>query len=967
MLFSPFPCLLRWSTLRAASAILALIALAACGGGNDDPTGPVTPPAQGAEVTVKVVDVLGFVKPGAAVSVVNGTGAERITGADGLTRIDVPAGQDVLLRVSLPGHTQQLRPLNVAAGSSAFLQAALMARSPALTLPDAAAGGTLVGKNAARLTLPPGSLVDAVTGASVSGPVQVEMTPVNTSSHEIGAFPGSMRGISGSIEGQLATYGPVEYLFTQGGRKLALAAGQSAVIEMPLHATLDIDGTPLEIGESMPVWSLNETTGVWLQEGEGTVIASASDTGLALRATVVHFSWWNPDHFSERTTLRLNFVFEGGAVPTECCHVEAFTLLDIDNSGPTGIATASLPPTGGSVVVNANVVYFVRAKGLSDLGPIKGDATISVPPGSGTVTATITLTPDPNQPFVVITSPAAGQTLYTNGVARIEASVSGSEPDSVTLRANGQVVGPMVGSQATGYSFNWDTTTRTQGTYTVVARASLDGENVDSFARKVVVDRTPPTVVGRAPAPNLGQTDSGAVVVATFDEPIDPASLNNPADPTILRTELRLDAALVPAVVTLSSDGLSLSLAPLAPLISGNTYSVFIAGLTDRAGNAMVADNWSFTVPLFGFVGPDITVLEDGITAAVVGRPALALDSSGQPVVGWGSAIDNQPRIQVRRFVAPLWVSLPPLALTAPFASMAMVLDQTGQPIVTWTQNTPNSPSTNCTSIFAMQLFAARFNGSSWSPLGVGDLNLNPCSQPSRPRMALDLAGRPVLVATEGFGGRTVRVQRFGGTGWELLGTIPPRAPSAVSSVDLDLALDGNLPVVLVSENRSGAIDHFVTRLNNSMAEPLGGLIATGNVSGGEPALALDSLGRPVVALPLTFSEMRVYQFVSSWGPLGGALTNGAGATQPSIVFSGTAPRVTYRGALTFPVFTQLYNSALNTWSDPQTVLNQAGSLSKTARAQPVGSAQPVGPTWLAATTGPSNRQLRVIRADALP
>ena len=959
------------SAWKSAIAMLTVVALSACGGGGGDGDGGTEPaPGQAAAVTVKVVDVLGFAKAGASVSVVNGTSTGGVTGADGQTRIDLPPDQDVLIEVALAGHTQQFRPLRVGAGQSAFLQATLLARAPALTLPDAAAGGTLVGKNASRLTLPPGALVDAQSGAPVTGAVQVEMTPVNTNSHEIAAFPGSMRAIAGTTEGQLLTYGPVEYIFTQGGRRLQLAPGQSAVIEMPLHATLDIDGTPLEVGESMPVWSLNETTGVWLQEGMGTVVASASNTGLALRATVSHFSWWNPDHFSDRATLRLNFVFEDNAVPSDCCHVEAFTLLDVDNNGPTGIATTTLPPTGGSVVVNANVVYFVRAKGLSNLGPIKGDVTVSVPAGSGTVTATITLRLDPDQPFVVITSPAAGQTLFTNGVARIEASVSGSEPDAVTLLANQQVVGPMNGTQTSGYSFDWDTTTRSEGTYTVIVRAILDGENINSFPRNVVVDRTPPTVVGRVPSPNFGQTDAGAVVVATFNEPIDPDSLSNPDNPAALRTELRLggqsNGTLVPATVTLSVDGLSLSLAPQAPLATGNAYSVFIEGLTDRAGNTMAPETWSFTVPLFGFVGPNLTVLEDSITATVIGRPALALDSSGQPVVGWGSSVNNQPRIQVRRFVAPLWVSLPPLALSAPFLSMAMVLDQTGQPVVAWTQNSLNTPASNCGSdVFAIQLFAARFNGIGWSPLGTGALNLNPCSNPQRPRMALDLAGRPVLVATEGPQGlgRTVRVQRFSGNSWELLGTVPPRAPSAVSNVDLDLAMQGNLPVVLVSENRLGPIDHFVTRLNNGVAEPLGGLIATGNVAGREPALAVDSLGRPVLALQLSPSEMRVYRFEGgSWGNLGPALPTPGGGVTPSLVFSGTEPRVSYLETQIFPspASTRLYDNTLAVWSDPLTILNSAGAISRAARTA-------TGPTWLAATTGPFNRELRVIRSDTLP
>ena len=46
-----------------------------------------------------------------------------------------------------------------------------------------------------------------------------------------------------------------------------------------------------------PLWSLNERTGTWIEEGSGRVVAAASPSGLALRGEVTHFSWWNHDQF----------------------------------------------------------------------------------------------------------------------------------------------------------------------------------------------------------------------------------------------------------------------------------------------------------------------------------------------------------------------------------------------------------------------------------------------------------------------------------------------------------------------------------------------------------------------------------------------------------------------------------------------------------------------------------------------
>ncbi len=57
-----------------------------------------------------------------------------------------------------------------------------------------------------------------------------------------------------------------------------------------------VDGSLVKAGDTTPLWSLDETTGGWVEEGSGTVVASAtSPSGFALRAEVTHFSWWNAD------------------------------------------------------------------------------------------------------------------------------------------------------------------------------------------------------------------------------------------------------------------------------------------------------------------------------------------------------------------------------------------------------------------------------------------------------------------------------------------------------------------------------------------------------------------------------------------------------------------------------------------------------------------------------------------------
>ena len=959
-------------TLLRLLPALALVLLSACGGGGSDGGSAGTPPSPpnptAATVRVKVVDVLGFAKAGAEVEVSGGGVAT--TGADGTTRLDLAADTEQVLKISLPGHTGQLRTVRVGAGQSAWLEARLMARAAALTLPDAAAGGTLVGRNAARLTLPPNALVDALTGQPVTGAVQVEMTPVNTNSHEIGAFPGSMRGESGSTTGNLATYGPVEYVLTQAGRRLQLAAGQSATIEMPLHATRWPDGRVIAVGEAMAVWSLDEARGVWVQEGEGEVVASRSSTGLALRASVSHFSWWNPDHFADPVTVRVNFSFPDGVTPTECCHLEGSTFLEFDGEGPGGVASVTLPPSGGEVIVNGGVGYLFAAAGQSAQGALFNIVTVNVPLGVTTLNVTIPLLLDEDPPNPVITSPEAGTTTYTNGPLAVTASVSGDTPDTMELRIGSTVMGVMApNADATEFSLTVDTSGLPEGDHLVTVRALRENRQpVVSAPRNLVVDRTPPQLTLRSPAPGANQVTTLAHVTAGFNEPMDPASLVNADEPGELRFALLFggpgSGTAVPAVVEQSTDGRSFTLTPVSPLATNTQYAPRLQGLTDRAGNAMSPVTWSFSVPVFALASDDLrTPRGQGGFDGLVGRPEVALDSLGQPLVVWASqGIDLSQRIEARRLIGGVWVPLPALPTTGRVAELSMDLNLAGQPVVAWTQSVPNT--FGCTTTFALQLFAAVFNGSAWVPLGEVPLNIAPCSAPFAPRLRVDELGRPVLVSAQGPRGLTMQVQRFASGSWTLLGQVPPRSVggNAANVLELRLALDGNVPLVAVAENRSGAIDHFVSRLDGSAFVPVGPRVVLGSVDR-KTALAVDASGRPVLAVPVAVtSGLLVSRFDgSAWQVLGSSVTSGA-ADLPSLIFEADgAPSVGWFSTLDGRAFGSRFDPVLGQWNEPFLIKDNVGTMSEWRR-RPEG-----GPVWLALSTDGFRCCLRAMTADTLP
>lgn len=227
------------------------------------------------------------------------SGSSAITDTDGRVALSAGVGVDVVLRLSKLGYTDQVKRLSLpgAAGGDASFQASLMPRAAPQTLADAAAGGTLAGSEGAGVVLPPAALVDAATGAAVTGPVEVTLTPVDVNAAAVAAFPGRFEGVNGDGSTvPIVSFGTTEFLFSQGGRPLQLKPGARATIRLPLYASQELDGAALAVGGKLPLWSLDERSAQWINEGQGTLVAdAASPTGLVMQAEVGHFSWWNAD------------------------------------------------------------------------------------------------------------------------------------------------------------------------------------------------------------------------------------------------------------------------------------------------------------------------------------------------------------------------------------------------------------------------------------------------------------------------------------------------------------------------------------------------------------------------------------------------------------------------------------------------------------------------------------------------
>lgn len=251
-------------------------------------------------ISGRVVDVAGNVITGVSVDVfVDGSSLlSDMTDALGYFELDVSDDTEYVLKLTAPGYAVQSIPVKspVADGTVSLDVTMIVRGEPQIF--NNSNDAVLSGREGASVSIGANSFVDA-TGNPVIGDVQVTITPVDISNPaSLAAFPGEFSGIvDGAVdETPIISFGTVEYIFTQNGQPVQLADGQFADIEIPIYTTTYQDGTAINVGDVIPLWSLNETAGIWTQEGTGTVVNSVdSPTGLVMAAPVSHFTWWNCD------------------------------------------------------------------------------------------------------------------------------------------------------------------------------------------------------------------------------------------------------------------------------------------------------------------------------------------------------------------------------------------------------------------------------------------------------------------------------------------------------------------------------------------------------------------------------------------------------------------------------------------------------------------------------------------------
>lgn len=250
-------------------------------------------PVQVADLTTKVnSSVSGFVtdENNAAVLGASVTVGSISTTTDKYGFFEVKNVQVVknaaLVTVNRPGYFKGIKTYIATENKAAFFRIKLIPKINSGNI-NAASGGNVTLSNGLIISLPANGVVNAGNGAAYAGSVNVAAHWIDPTATDLNqTMPGDLRGIGtdGSLK-TLTTYGMAAVELTgTSGELLQIAPGKKATLTLNIPAAI-IGTAPATI----PLWSFDETNGLWKQEG------TATKTGNTYVGEVSHFSFWNCD------------------------------------------------------------------------------------------------------------------------------------------------------------------------------------------------------------------------------------------------------------------------------------------------------------------------------------------------------------------------------------------------------------------------------------------------------------------------------------------------------------------------------------------------------------------------------------------------------------------------------------------------------------------------------------------------
>ena len=277
------------------------------GDDDDDDSGGINPPEL-VEGRMEDIALSGIVRdasgtPIEGVSIVSGSSAAT-TNTDGFFEFDqiqvvsVPNDRSVV-RFSKSGYFDVVRSMNADDAEGASWEVVMCKKEnndfTSIKTYSSSSDQTLQAGEM-KIDMPQdGYKVDG-TGANYTGKVKSEMVYLDPNNERFSEMMpgGDLAAVrSDNSSAQLVSYGMTDLnMYAENGDKLQLKDGSKAKLTFPIPAGMG-ENPPA----SIPLWSFNEKTGLWEEEG------SAALQGNVYVGEVAHFSWVNLDDPEQLATV----------------------------------------------------------------------------------------------------------------------------------------------------------------------------------------------------------------------------------------------------------------------------------------------------------------------------------------------------------------------------------------------------------------------------------------------------------------------------------------------------------------------------------------------------------------------------------------------------------------------------------------------------------------------------------------
>lgn len=301
-------------TFMFMALLMMLMTFASCsklqdllneGDDDDDDDGGINPPEL-VEGRMEDIALSGIVRdasgtPIEGVSIVSGSSAAT-TNTDGFFEFDQIQVVSVLndrsvVRFSKAGYFDVVRSMNAADGESWEVVMCKKENNDFTSIKTySSSSDQTLQAGEMKIDMPQdGYKVDG-TGASYTGKVKSEMVYLDPNNERFSEMMpgGDLAAVrSDNSSAKLVSYGMTDLnMYAENGDKLQLKEGSKAKLTFPIPAGMG-ENPPA----SIPLWSFNEKTGLWEEEG------SAALQGNVYVGEVAHFSWVNLDYPERQGTV----------------------------------------------------------------------------------------------------------------------------------------------------------------------------------------------------------------------------------------------------------------------------------------------------------------------------------------------------------------------------------------------------------------------------------------------------------------------------------------------------------------------------------------------------------------------------------------------------------------------------------------------------------------------------------------